>query len=133
MYRLVDERGRTGPAQLAGARVDHQPPAAAELRPDQKDEDSLPAYEILDRILAGYVEDDLGREQLVDRGLDRETVHRVIRLVDLAEYKRRQNPPGSASRRARSGATGASRSPTGTAANAPRAPSPAARPSNRCA
>ncbi|HEU4978719.1 MAG TPA: NAD+ synthase, partial [Solirubrobacteraceae bacterium] len=67
---------------------------SAELRPDQRDEDSLPPYEVLDAILQGYVEEDLGAEQLVARGLPREDVERIIRLVDLAEYKRRQNPPG---------------------------------------
>ena len=93
VYRLVDERGRRGPQSPVPESIISRPPSA-ELRPDQKDEDSLPAYEVLDRILAGYVEEDLGREQLIDRGLDAETVDRVIRLVDLAEYKRRQNPPG---------------------------------------
>ena len=67
---------------------------SAELRPDQRDEDSLPPYEVLDAILEGYVEQDLGREQLIARGLPEADVDRVIRLVDLAEYKRRQNPPG---------------------------------------
>jgi NAD+ synthase (glutamine-hydrolysing) len=67
---------------------------SAELRPDQRDEDSLPPYEILDAILEGYFEQDLGREQLIARGLPAEDVDRVIRLVDLSEYKRRQNPPG---------------------------------------
>ncbi|MEA2229709.1 MAG: hypothetical protein QOF04_3339, partial [Solirubrobacteraceae bacterium] len=69
-------------------------PPSAELRPDQRDDESLPPYEILDRILEGYVEEDLGREQLIARGLPEEDVDRVIRLVDLAEYKRRQQPPG---------------------------------------
>ena len=67
---------------------------SAELRPDQRDQDSLPPYEVLDAILEGYVEQDLGREQLIARGLPEADVDRVIRLVDLAEYKRRQNPPG---------------------------------------
>ncbi|MBA3327852.1 MAG: NAD+ synthase [Solirubrobacterales bacterium] len=67
---------------------------SAELRPDQRDADSLPPYEILDAILLGYVEDDLGAEQLVARGLPADDVERVIGLVDLAEYKRRQQPPG---------------------------------------
>jgi NAD+ synthase (glutamine-hydrolysing) len=69
-------------------------PPSAELRPDQRDEDSLPPYETLDAILIGYVEEDLGREQLIARGLPAEDVDRVLRLVDLSEYKRRQNPPG---------------------------------------
>ncbi len=67
---------------------------SAELRHDQRDEDSLPPYEVLDRILEGYVELDLSREQLIARGLPGEDVDRTIRLVDLAEYKRRQAPPG---------------------------------------
>jgi NAD+ synthase (glutamine-hydrolysing) len=67
---------------------------SAELRHDQRDEDSLPAYERLDPILEGYVEDDLDREALISRGHDAADVDRVIRLVDLAEYKRRQAPPG---------------------------------------
>ena len=67
---------------------------SAELRPDQRDDDSLPPYEVLDPILEGYVEDDLGTDELVARGFDRETVLRIARLVDLAEYKRRQQPPG---------------------------------------
>jgi NAD+ synthase (glutamine-hydrolysing) len=67
---------------------------SAELRHDQRDDDSLPPYEILDPILEGYVADDLGRDQLVLRGFDSEDVERVISLVDRAEYKRRQAPPG---------------------------------------
>lgn len=69
-------------------------PPSAELRPDQKDSDSLPPYEILDPILQGYVEQDLGPDALIARGHDEEAVRRIVRLVDLAEYKRRQSPPG---------------------------------------
>jgi NAD+ synthase (glutamine-hydrolysing) len=67
---------------------------SAELRPDQRDEDSLPPYALLDPILDAYVEDDLGREQLLLRGFAAADVDRVIALVDRAEYKRRQAPPG---------------------------------------
>ena len=67
---------------------------SAELRPDQRDEDSLPPYDVLDVILEAYVEQDQDREQLIARGLPEEDVDRVIRLVDRAEYKRRQAPPG---------------------------------------
>ncbi|MEY2877504.1 MAG: hypothetical protein RLZ24_931 [Actinomycetota bacterium] len=68
---------------------------SAELRPDQKDSDSLPEYEILDRILKAYVDEDLGRDALIAAGFDKELVMRVIGLVDRAEYKRRQYPPGT--------------------------------------
>jgi NAD+ synthase (glutamine-hydrolysing) len=67
---------------------------SAELRHDQRDEDSLPPYEVLDRILLGYIELDQSREQLIAQGLPAEDVDRTIRLVDRAEYKRRQAPPG---------------------------------------
>ncbi|RVX39267.1 NH(3)-dependent NAD(+) synthetase [Nonomuraea polychroma] len=67
---------------------------SAELRPDQRDTDSLPPYEVLDRLLDDYVEKDMGSQELIAAGHDPELVARVIRLVDLAEYKRRQYPPG---------------------------------------
>ncbi|MCW3031960.1 MAG: synthetase [Solirubrobacterales bacterium] len=67
---------------------------SAELRHEQRDEDSLPVYGVLDRILEGYVELDQSREQLIAQGLPEHDVDRAIRLVDLAEYKRRQAPPG---------------------------------------
>jgi NAD+ synthase (glutamine-hydrolysing) len=69
-------------------------PPSAELRPGQLDTDSLPPYEVLDPILEGYVEDDASVDELVAAGFDRELVERVVRLVDGAEYKRRQAPPG---------------------------------------
>ncbi|MEQ4716511.1 NAD+ synthase [Nonomuraea sp. B19D2] len=67
---------------------------SAELRPDQRDTDSLPPYEILDRLLDDYVEKDMGSQELIAAGHDPALVTRIIRLVDLAEYKRRQYPPG---------------------------------------
>jgi NAD+ synthase (glutamine-hydrolysing) len=67
---------------------------SAELRHDQRDEDSLPPYELLDRILEGYIELDQSSELLIAQGLPAADVERTIRLVDLAEYKRRQAPPG---------------------------------------
>jgi NAD+ synthase (glutamine-hydrolysing) len=67
---------------------------SAELRHDQRDEDSLPPYELLDRILYGYIELDQGRERLIAEGMPEQEVDLTIRLVDLAEYKRRQAPPG---------------------------------------
>lgn len=69
-------------------------PPSAELRPEQKDSDSLPPYEVLDPILEAYIEHDAGTDDLVSAGHDRNTVETVIALVDRAEYKRRQAPPG---------------------------------------
>ena len=69
-------------------------PPSAELRPDQKDTDSLPEYDILDSILAAYIEDEYSLDEIVTLGYDEETIRRIIRLVDLNEYKRRQAPPG---------------------------------------
>lgn len=69
-------------------------PPSAELRPDQKDEDSLPPYPVLDGILLGLVEHEKSVDQLVAEGFERETVARIERLLNLAEYKRRQAPPG---------------------------------------
>ena len=69
-------------------------PPSAELRPDQKDEDSLPPYPVLDGILLGLVEHEKSVDQLVNEGFERATVVRIERLLNLAEYKRRQAPPG---------------------------------------
>jgi NAD+ synthase (glutamine-hydrolysing) len=93
VYRLVRWRNEREGRELVPASVLDRPPSA-ELRYEQRDEDSLPPYELLDAILAGYVEQDLDTDELVRHGLPREEVERVIRLVDLAEYKRRQAPPG---------------------------------------
>ncbi|UGQ09940.1 NAD+ synthase [Yinghuangia sp. ASG 101] len=70
-------------------------PPSAELRPDQKDSDSLPEYDLLDDILDRYVERDMGRDAIVGAGFDPALVDRVLKLVDTAEYKRRQYPPGT--------------------------------------
>jgi NAD+ synthase len=69
-------------------------PPSAELKPDQKDEDSLPPYPVLDAILKGLIERDLSAEELAREGHDVATVQRVWRLLEAAEYKRRQAPPG---------------------------------------
>ncbi len=69
-------------------------PPSAELRPDQFDQDSLPSYEVLDDIVAAYVEDDLGIDAIVARGHEEADVRRIVRLIDGAEFKRRQAPPG---------------------------------------
>ena len=93
VYRLTRHRDELADGTLVPPELFTRPPSA-ELRPDQRDEDSLPPYEILDAILEGYVEHDLDREQLIARGLPAKDVDRIIRLVDFAEYKRRQQPPG---------------------------------------
>jgi NAD+ synthase (glutamine-hydrolysing) len=93
VYRLVRWRNERDGRELVPASVLERPPSA-ELRLDQRDEDSLPPYELLDRILEAYVEHDEGVESLVAQGLDEATVREVLRLVDRAEYKRRQAPPG---------------------------------------
>jgi NAD+ synthase (glutamine-hydrolysing) len=70
-------------------------PPSAELAPGQQDSDSLPSYEELDAVIADYVDRDLGLAQLLERGHDAEVVARVLRLVDMAEFKRRQSAPGT--------------------------------------
>lgn len=70
-------------------------PPSAELRPGQLDTDSLPDYAILDGVLTGYIDGDAGRDELIAAGHDPELVDRVLRMVDLAEYKRRQSAPGT--------------------------------------
>ncbi|HEY0484689.1 MAG TPA: NAD+ synthase [Mycobacteriales bacterium] len=97
VWRLAEWRNAD-----AGARGETPPippntitkPPSAELRPGQLDTDSLPDYKELDAILTGYVDSDLGRAELLAAGHDEATVDRVIRMVDLAEYKRRQSAPG---------------------------------------
>jgi NAD+ synthase (glutamine-hydrolysing) len=98
VYRLCEWRNspagaKRGVAEPIPRSIIERAPSA-ELRPDQRDEDSLPPYELLDEILRGYIELHLGREQLIAQGLPRDAVEQTIRLVDLAEYKRRQAPPG---------------------------------------
>jgi len=91
VYDLARYRNRLG--EVIPHRVLEKPPSA-ELRPDQRDEDSLGPYAVLDPILHAYVEEDRGVDEIVALGFDEETVRRVIRMVDRAEYKRRQAPPG---------------------------------------
>jgi NAD+ synthase (glutamine-hydrolysing) len=93
LYELCRWRNAEGPGEPIPERVLAKPPSA-ELRPDQKDTDSLPPYETLDPIVEGYVEDDLGIDEIVARGHDRATVERVVRMIDRTEYKRRQAAPG---------------------------------------
>lgn len=93
VYRLSRFINQVKEREIIPERVFQKPPSA-ELRPDQKDVDSLPPYEILDPILTAYVEESCSLEEIVLRGFDRDTVLQVIRLVDRNEYKRRQSPPG---------------------------------------
>ncbi len=92
VYRLCELRNLRNDAAIPESILTRAP--SAELRADQTDEDSLPPYEMLDPLLEGYVEQDLGAEQLIAAGFDAEVVAQVIGLVDRAEYKRRQQPPG---------------------------------------
>jgi NAD+ synthase (glutamine-hydrolysing) len=91
VYRLAAYRNLK--AQVIPQRVIDRPPSA-ELRPEQKDSDSLPPYEVLDAILEAFIEEDLSVDQIQARGFDRATVGRVLDLVKRNEYKRRQAPPG---------------------------------------
>jgi NAD+ synthase (glutamine-hydrolysing) len=91
VYRLCEYRNSLSP--VIPQRVLDRPPSA-ELAPDQQDSDSLPDYAMLDAVLESYVEEDQGIDEIVAKGYDRETVERVIRMVDRNEYKRRQAPPG---------------------------------------
>lgn len=88
---LAVERGEVPP--IPERSITKEP--SAELRPDQKDSDSLPDYPLLDQVLRAYVDEDHGYEALLADGFDPELVRRVISLVDKAEYKRRQYPPGT--------------------------------------
>ena len=93
VYRLVDFRNARDGAHPVPRSIIDRPPSA-ELREDQRDADSLPDYDVLDPILEAYIEEDADPEQLERAGFPREAVERVIDLVDRAEYKRRQAPPG---------------------------------------
>ena len=91
LYDLARWRNSIGPVIPEASLVK---PPSAELRPDQTDQDSLPPYEVLDAVLAGYIEGELSAADLVAAGHDPATVAHVVRLVDAAEYKRRQSAPG---------------------------------------
>jgi NAD+ synthase (glutamine-hydrolysing) len=91
VFRLARYRNTLSP--VIPERVITRPPSA-ELAPDQKDEDSLPGYDVLDQILNLYVERDYSADAIVAEGFEREDVDRVVRLVDINEYKRRQAPIG---------------------------------------
>ena len=93
VFKLAEHINKAFAKQVIPADVLSRPPSA-ELKPDQKDTDSLPDYDVLDEILKGYVEQDKSAQQLVESGLPQEMVTRIIRMVDRNEYKRRLSPPG---------------------------------------
>jgi NAD+ synthase (glutamine-hydrolysing) len=93
VYELVRHRNEVAGAELVPASVLERAPSA-ELRPDQRDSDSLPPYGLLDRVLEAYVEGDQGREEMIAAGMPAEVVDEVVRMVDRSEYKRRQAAPG---------------------------------------
>jgi len=92
VYRLARYRNRTWGRMIPNSTLKREP--SAELRPGQKDVDSLPPYDILDPILKAYVEEDLSLTEIVGRKFKRGLVKKIIRMVDQSEYKRRQGPPG---------------------------------------
>ncbi|HYP55749.1 MAG TPA: NAD+ synthase [Solirubrobacterales bacterium] len=93
VYALVRYRNEAAGRELVPVSAIERPPSA-ELRPDQLDSDSLPPYDLLDRVLEAYVERDQGREEMIAAGLPADVVDRVVRMVDRSEYKRRQAAPG---------------------------------------
>jgi len=113
VYQLCEHRNAVAGHDLVPRAVISKPPSA-ELRPDQRDDDSLPPYPVLDPILEGYVERDLTVSGLVGAGFEEATVRKVIDLVDRAEYKRRQAPPGPRVTSRGSARTAGCRSRTGS-------------------
>ncbi len=93
VFDLCHWRNEQSEAPVIPPSIIERPPSA-ELRPDQKDSDSLPPYEVLDPILEDYVENDMGIDGLIAKGYDEAIVRRVVHAVELSEYKRRQSPPG---------------------------------------
>jgi NAD+ synthase (glutamine-hydrolysing) len=93
VYKLAEHINRLAGREIIPADVLTRPPSA-ELKKNQKDTDSLPDYDLLDEILKGYVEEDKSAKELIESGLPKDIVLRVIRMVDKNEYKRRQSPPG---------------------------------------
>ena len=93
VYQLAKYRNSRSKKEVIPSSIIQKPPSA-ELRPDQKDTDSLPPYDLLDPVIMAYVEEDKSLEQIIAMGFDEEAVKRAARLVDVSEYKRRQAPPG---------------------------------------
>ncbi|QKY91403.1 NAD+ synthase [Acinetobacter sp. NEB 394] len=93
VFELAKYRNSISDKPVIPERVITRPPSA-ELRPDQKDQDSLPPYDVLDAILYAYIEEDMSQDDIIAKGFDAEVVAKVIRLVDFNEYKRRQGAIG---------------------------------------
>ncbi len=93
VYELARWRNETSENEIIPTSIIDKPPSA-ELRPDQRDDQSLPPYDVLDPLLESYIEGDRTRIELVEDGYDSEIVEEIVKLVDRSEYKRRQNPPG---------------------------------------
>jgi len=93
VYELVRHRNSLASRDVIPRSVIEKPPSA-ELRPNQKDSDNLPSYDLLDKVITAYAEEDKSVEQIVAMGIDRDVVERAARLIDSSEYKRRQAPPG---------------------------------------
>ena len=93
MFRLSTHLNERAGRELIPSSIIERAPSA-ELRADQRDEDSLPPYAQLDRVLEGYVEEDRSIDELSSDGIDPDVVQRAVALIDRAEYKRRQAPPG---------------------------------------
>ncbi|MBI3040775.1 MAG: NAD(+) synthase, partial [Chloroflexi bacterium] len=93
VYQLVGYRNALAGSAVIPSSIIDKPPSA-ELKPEQKDIDTLPPYELLDPVLTAYVEEDKSVEQIIAMGIDEKVVKRAARLVDSSEYKRRQAPPG---------------------------------------
>jgi len=93
VYRLAKTYNKSSKKEVVPTAIITKEPSA-ELRPDQKDTDSLPPYEDLDRILRLYIEDDLGIKEIIKSGENKELTEKIVKMVDRNEYKRRQSPPG---------------------------------------
>lgn len=93
VYKLAEYKNSVAGKEVIPRRVIEKAPTA-ELKPDQKDEDFLPPYPVLDPILQAYVEEDKSFEEIVAVGFEKDMVAKVIKMVDRSEYKRRQSPPG---------------------------------------
>ncbi|MEK7816875.1 MAG: NAD(+) synthase, partial [Actinomycetota bacterium] len=92
VYELCRYRNSLGGEVIPASIIEREP--SAELAPGQKDSDSLPPYDVLDKIIEDYVEYDRSLRDIVSAGIDEETVRRITRMIDRNEYKRRQAPPG---------------------------------------